>query len=346
MRPGHLLVAITLLAGVTAAASPPFLLASVQEETELAAPPGGSVTTSLAFSNEGRVPLYILLTPARVAPGWNLTVEPPARPLPGDGFRADSNLRLEPGQTGRAVLSLQAPLTGVGGTLQVDGVAVHFAEGGKAQALLARAFAYDLSLGSGPGGAKKNETIVAGLSDYPIRFGIIVPGRAGNASAEGGFPLRVWLMNRTSVPATLSVRGTDFTVGDLTFPAGQMGVSPGREESGRVPVSTSFQSLFPDWAGLAAGKEALKELYFWLSIPKGQPPGQYANTLTVALSRQGALPASPAVPRTEPLPSPSPTAAATNAPPTPPRPTPGFDIGLALLALATGNVLYRRWRSG
>ncbi len=344
MRPGPLLVAITLLAGVTAAAFPPFLLASVQEETELAAPPGGSVTTPLAFANEGRVPLYILLTPARVAPGWNLTVEPPARLLSGEGFRAEANLRLEPGQTMRVVLTLKAPSTSGEGTLQVDGVAAHFTENGKAQALLARSFAYNLSLGSGPGGAKKNETIVAGLSDYPIRFGIIIPGRVGNASAEGGFPLRVWLMDRTSVPATLSVRGTDFTVGDLTFPAGQMGVSPGREESGRVPVSTAFQSLFPDWADLAAGKEALKELYFWLSIPKGQPPGQYANALTVALSRQGTLPASPAVPRTEALPSPSPTAAATTPPPTP-RPTPGFDIGLALLALAAGNVLYRRWRS-
>lgn len=337
VAPLGLVLFVAVLVAAPAAAqggspsTPPLLLRSVQEETALGVSPGDSATTRLHFVNEGRVPLYILLTPSRVPPGWNLSVEPPVGTLPGKGFQAAANLRLEPGQRARATLVVKAGPGASPSTLQVDAAAADLSEEGGSLVTLYRAFAYNLSPGPGPS-ERPNETVVAGLSGYPIRFGYILPGRTGNASPDAGFPVRVRVLPGTTVRTTVAVRGTDFAAGELSFPASQMSLSPDSGASGRVPLATTFQSLLPGWASLDAGREQTREAYFWLQIPERQPPGAYANTVAFAVSREGLLPLSTEALRVEPLPSPSPTPAPPAPTPTPRQP--GFELLAALGAVA------------
>ncbi|MEM3086384.1 MAG: hypothetical protein QXT68_04505 [Halobacteria archaeon] len=325
-----------------AGASPPFLLASTQQGTALAAPPAGAASATVALSNEGRVPLHLLAAPVRVPPGWEVSVEPARKTLTEGGYRVEANLRLDPG--GRAAVTLTAkPGPGAsGGALQLDLTAAHLSPEGRAMAILTRALLYDLSVSASAAGASgKNETIVAGLSDYPIKFGVIRPGVSENASSGAGFPLRVSLERGTDIPVTLSLRGSDFSAGSLTFPSAQMGVSSSAGGP-RVPVALDFRSLLPGWEAIAAGRRSEAEIYFWLEIPKGQPPGQYANTVAVGLSREGLRPLSPDVPLGAPLPSPLQATTPPHAPS--PKPSPGFEIAAALAALLVGNVLYPRAR--
>lgn len=332
-------ILLLLLVLPAAGAAPPFLLGSTQQGTDLAAPSAGSVSAALVFSNEGRVPLHLLVTPVKVPAGWEVAVEPARRPLAEGDYRVEANLRLDPGQRGVVTLLAKAGSNATPGSLQMDATAAHLSPEGRALALLSRAFTYNLSVSSS--GARtegRNETIVAGLSDYPIKFGFIRPGVSGNATSGAGFPLRVSVEPTTDIPTTLVLRGSDFSAGGLTFPAGQMGVSPAAGEA-QVPLAPDFRSLLPAWERMVPGVRTEHDLYFWLQIPKTQPPGQYANTVAVGVSREGLRPLSPDVPQGEPLPSPSPTA----PPPAPsPKPSPGFEIGAALAALAVGNVLYSR----
>lgn len=122
------------------------------------------------------------------------------------------------------------------------------------------------------------ETIDVTLSNFPIDFGNVSSGILNKASVN---PLNVTIESTTNVNVNLTLKGTDFVSGGYSFNVGNMTYSNSSTGT-KIALATSYAiPIHTNWINLPNLSTQVRSIYFWLSIPPGQEPGNYASNVTI-----------------------------------------------------------------
>jgi len=126
------------------------------------------------------------------------------------------------------------------------------------------------------------ETIDVTLSNSPVEFGNITAGILYKPSIS---PLNVTIQSSTNVNVNLTLNGSDFVYGIYGFTVGNLTYS-----NSSTGVKTAMNSSFPlpmyvNWVNIPRYSTQVRAIYFWLSIPNGQEPGDYTNDINILVEK-------------------------------------------------------------
>lgn len=338
-------------------------LGSVQQEKEIHVEPLHEYETKILFFNiYGDADLHINLRVDAVE-GWNVSIEPglhnASYNVTGGLLFIQENLLVKASSPVYTSGEEYATINGVSGyvpvgvarikvkplqdakpaNLSVHATAVLASQETAVGVGMERTFEYSLV----PDGEKTNKTsaeiISAAVSNLPIEFGYVNPGVSGSPAEENkGFPLKVSVKPETNTDTALWLRATDLTYGSQKIGAENVEYS-NSSDGEKIALRNDYRwSGYADWK-TTAGSEKTMDVYLWITIPKGQPPGFYTNTLFVGVNAKDATPSSaPALPAVfveTTAPAATPVVTATT-------PTPSFEFSLAAVVLILLYLMRRR----
>lgn len=121
------------------------------------------------------------------------------------------------------------------------------------------------------------------VTDYNgdgIKFGSLDPGQsdqpADGQPSQGAVTITVG--TETNVDVDVKVTGTDFTVSGNTIAVGNVKYNDENDSGGATALTTSYAT----WYSVSASPSSdhVTQVYYWITIPPGQPAGDYASTFS------------------------------------------------------------------
>lgn len=321
----------------------PLSFGSMQLEDRIYLSAGENYTTKIYFFNLYETTAHIRANVSIAPEGWFVEIFPPPHEevMEMDGLKVkfEENLHVDP-RSGEPIL-----IEGIGSvpsenlsvkigvppgtkpgeyTVRIDCSANYFGQQAMVAMKQERGFEYKVIVGGG--GKSKSIVISSTLHDLPIDFGIVRPGLV-EQRAIGGFPMRIRI-DLSNVPTTISIRGTDFTCMNESFPAESVRYS-NRSDGPRVELANEYLvAPFQDWIVPETSSGEVREVYFWISIPRGQKPGKYSSTFSIEVNPVDV----------EPMEIPEREIVVVTPTPTPA----GFELAIALASLLSAPAVRRR----
>ncbi len=124
------------------------------------------------------------------------------------------------------------------------------------------------------------------VSGYPINFGNLNPGTSDNL-ASGTYS--VTIDSSTNVNVDLYEKGTDFSVGGNSFAVSNLKWYNSNNLGSAFTMGNEFIKDHDVISNIA--KDTVVPMYYWLSIPAGQPAGEnYQSQITIKAVKTGTSP--------------------------------------------------------
>lgn len=118
---------------------------------------------------------------------------------------------------------------------------------------------------------------VTDYGDNGIQFGSLDPGetdRPADWAGEQG-AVTITIGQETNVDVNVQVMGTDFSGSTGTIPIGSVKYDADSDPGGADTLTGSYVTWYPVGA---PGEDHVTQVYYWITIPPGQLPGDYTST--------------------------------------------------------------------
>ncbi|MBN1863091.1 MAG: hypothetical protein JW790_05555, partial [Dehalococcoidales bacterium] len=127
------------------------------------------------------------------------------------------------------------------------------------------------------GGAEIISFTITDYGDNGVNFGSLDPGDPGRPADwdESLGAVTITIGSETNVDVDVQIMGTDFSGSAGTFPIASVKYADESDPAGAASLPDSYFT----WYSVAApATDHVTQVYYWITIPPGQLPGDYTST--------------------------------------------------------------------